>query len=1437
MKSKVKQILLVVIIFMLCLIPGIAQDTVEVPVLDPNNDEFLNKYIDNNSGNVYELQRDKTYHINAPITSSKGLKLVGKEGSKDVTPAKIRAGYKSDGSLADPTFDITGDFTLKNIYVIGRGVSNEIMQNCIGDLKGDSTDIYIDNCIIEGNKQDGVRINGEYCNLTVTNSIFRNNLSINYSYNGRCIYFHGVGNKVVMKNNTFFNNVAYVAVLRTTKKFIFDHNTVVNQMTEVFWTPHIANARVKNNIFYNPEFIGQLERKYIWRNPDSESAGVICLDTLSAEADSIYKNHLLGDGYERKVEVQSNAYYWQQQFKDFWATADSLIPASFIDKNTMKFFNDNDNYPAMIAENNVKQDPGFAKIGNNLDEMIQQSEAIRGETENTYWGLPTNREVVWPLPEDFSYLADLIGTDGKALGDLNWQDGSYYNNTTPVPSFTVSPDSGGTATVFEFDASGCSDKEDDVSDLQVRWDWENDGTWDTDFTTTKTTTHQYYSKGIYTVKLQVRDTSGAKSTTTQTIEVGMIPEEGTQKWAYNIGSTVYSNPAIGLDGTIYVGSGDRFAENTDSTLYALNPDGTKRWEFKTGGRVLSSPTIDSKGTIYIGSHDNNLYAINPDGTIKWAFETTDNVESSPAIGSSGTIYVVSEDYQLYAINPDGTKKWVFETGAGSPVIDSDGTIYIGSYGNKLYAINPDGTKKWEFETADYVKSSPAIGSDGTIYVGSADSTLYAINPDGTIKWGFEATDHLLQSPSIGPNGIIYLVSGDTKLYAINPDGTERWSKKATWSAFSTPAIDSDGTIYMGSFNNNLCALNPNGTIKWRFDTEGRIISSPAIGLDGTIYISSKDNNIYAINGDSDGLADTPWPMFQKNVRHTGRFEKDLKNDPPSASFTVSPDTGYLATDFGFDASNCSDNEDYASALQVRWDWQNDGTWDTDYTTDTDTSHQFTSRGEYSVKLEVKDTEGATDTKTKTVLVDSSNAGPIVMETSPNKFGLWRDSIIISFDREINITDNSAFNVNNSQNKNIDVYSSKSRERNKLYLIPKKHLPPQDSIRIELTTDITDKYGRPLDGDNDGRKDGAPEDNYSWTFSTPIIADYNGDKSIDAADLSLFTRAWKEPQNPSYDIGPTQGEPPFTEFNPDSTINFKDFVTLTRMWNWALKEADLNTLFNNRLAKKTSNKSQEKSLPFLLKYKNLQKKEKKQLVLAPQIDNVKWNGEQDNSFNIDILTQAKSKAVNLIIKSSSDGISYKGISSPKSVLNKRSIRQNEISQNILETNNRNKLLTYNRNNFTVIDLVNQSLNISNKLLSLNYNVNRPQKCNIEYYYTIYGESGEIITQNSSSVEINTKLLIPKTYKIYQNYPNPFNSSTILKYQLPRQSSIRLDIFNLLGQKVVTLVHDDRQPGYYKEKWQGRNQKGELVSSGTYIYRIIAHSKNNTFTETKKILYLK
>ncbi len=94
-------------------------------------------------------------------------------------------------------------------------------------------------------------------------------------------------------------------------------------------------------------------------------------------------------------------------------------------------------------------------------------------------------------------------------------------------------------------------------------------------------------------------------------------------------------------------------------------------------------------------------------------------------------------------------------------------------------------------------------------------------------------------------------------------------------------------------------------------------------------------------------------------------------------------------------------------------------------------------------------------------------------------------------------------------------------------------------------------------------------------------------------------------------------------------------------------------------------------------------------------------------------------------------------------------------------------------------------------------------------------------------------LPTRYRLEQNYPNPFNPTTTIRYQIPTQGQVKLEIFNTSGQVVKTLVNGTRQPGFYSTVWDGRNSSGQVVASGIYFYRI----KSETFTSVRRMLLLK
>jgi hypothetical protein len=89
-------------------------------------------------------------------------------------------------------------------------------------------------------------------------------------------------------------------------------------------------------------------------------------------------------------------------------------------------------------------------------------------------------------------------------------------------------------------------------------------------------------------------------------------------------------------------------------------------------------------------------------------------------------------------------------------------------------------------------------------------------------------------------------------------------------------------------------------------------------------------------------------------------------------------------------------------------------------------------------------------------------------------------------------------------------------------------------------------------------------------------------------------------------------------------------------------------------------------------------------------------------------------------------------------------------------------------------------------------------------------------------------VPTEFSLFQNYPNPFNPTTVIAYDLPRESQVLLMIFNALGQNVATLVSSGQRPGHYSVHFDGRR-----LASGVYLCRLQA----GDFVQTRKLLLLK
>ncbi len=102
-----------------------------------------------------------------------------------------------------------------------------------------------------------------------------------------------------------------------------------------------------------------------------------------------------------------------------------------------------------------------------------------------------------------------------------------------------------------------------------------------------------------------------------------------------------------------------------------------------------------------------------------------------------------------------------------------------------------------------------------------------------------------------------------------------------------------------------------------------------------------------------------------------------------------------------------------------------------------------------------------------------------------------------------------------------------------------------------------------------------------------------------------------------------------------------------------------------------------------------------------------------------------------------------------------------------------------------------------------------------------------------VDVDNGTMVPEKFKLYANYPNPFNPSTTIRYELPEQSTTTLNIYDIQGRTIQTLVSDSKPAGHYEAQWNGTDRDGKQVAAGMYFARL----STGDFTQVVKMVYLR
>ena len=297
-------------------------------------------------------------------------------------------------------------------------------------------------------------------------------------------------------------------------------------------------------------------------------------------------------------------------------------------------------------------------------------------------------------------------------------------------------------------------------------------------------------------------------------------------------------PAVGLDGTVYVGSLD--------ALYAISPRGKLQWTSRRWA-TLSPPAVAGDGTVYFGLR-RRAPLRGAGGRLKWAVPLQNCAFSSPALGQRRHRLRRLQRLAATAISPAGEIAWRF-AGQGPHLGDAGASCATATC---CSARTTPGSTRWapaararacSRRAARCARHRPWAGRHRLLRL--RRRALYALDAAGQTRWVFSPAP-----PSSPPR-------------PSPPTAPSWWARPTTTSTPSAPTaasggrcrparpwprrrpIAADGTVFVGCDDGTVWSIGADGRRRWTYKTGGTVFSSPAIAPDGTVYVGSADGRLYA----------------------------------------------------------------------------------------------------------------------------------------------------------------------------------------------------------------------------------------------------------------------------------------------------------------------------------------------------------------------------------------------------------------------------------------------------------------------------------------------------------------------------------------------------------------------------------------------------------------
>lgn len=315
----------------------------------------------------------------------------------------------------------------------------------------------------------------------------------------------------------------------------------------------------------------------------------------------------------------------------------------------------------------------------------------------------------------------------------------------------------------------------------------------------------------------------------------------------------------------------------------------------------------------------------------------------------------------------------------------------------------------------------------------------------------------------------------------------------------------------------------------------------------------------------------------------------------------------------------------------------------------------------------------------------------------------------------------------------------------------------------------------------------------------LRGDFNNDSYISLVDFAMLSTYWGIAGSTIGDIGPAYGDLPFLTTSPDNLVNEQDLFVFALMWNWYHQ----NLSHTNGLSKSNS-------------------------VLE-------WQPATTNQTSKNVTVDLHVSEIRNL------GMGHIQFSYDPAILQFKNVAAGEFwtkdkPSTALFVDHDAKTGTVNISFARLADrLMNAEASGSGALFTAEFErINLTASSTVKLHDLDLRNSASQVMLKTSGVEVLIDgMVLPKEFALSQNYPNPFNSTTTLQFSMPKEENVTIEVFNILGQPVRTLIDTRFEPGVHKIVWNGKNDQDLDVVSGIYFVRM----KSASFKQVKQVLLLK